>query len=335
MVPSHHIDGLPLPGLANQLGKLGLFLHDRHRVGGPQQQVDRQFSDQQLPEVLVGHFGDDQAQVDEVTVDRVEPFAGLVQRLEAALEVRSSRLGIVGDHRFGGHHRLALQEHLVEVAEVVHVPSQQFHLQVTAAQGQEVGGEIGVQCCGFLVFAEQRQRGGDHFVAIGEIGDHTAAGLPGPSSPVVAEPVGAGRGDQEQLAGGGVGRLVSPLPVGDHPGGCQQSWVPGNGERIQQARGLILVQLGWKVLETVAGDQDDDVGKGLERLLLVRCGTVRRSIGRVIGRRLLLVGSRIARRIVLGAVWCEVHDRLPLGSNRTAPAAFRREVCSGRGHRRR
>ncbi len=94
-----------------------------------------------------------------------------------------------------------------------------------------------------------------------------AAGFCCSGGPIVSEPVGAGGGHQEQLSGRGFDRLVGSLPVGDHAGGGQQSWVPGDGEGIQQAGRLVFTQFGGEVFEAVAGDQDDDVceihGRGL------------------------------------------------------------------------
>ncbi len=146
VVASHDVDLPPLPRFADQIGQVGMLFDDGCGIGGSEQQVDRWIGRQQAFEVVVDDFGDDEAEVHEVALDRVEPFASLVQRFETDRQVGPGRLAVSGHNRFGSHHRFALQEDFVEVVEVMHVPGQQFHLQVAAAQGEKIGDEVGVEC---------------------------------------------------------------------------------------------------------------------------------------------------------------------------------------------
>jgi hypothetical protein len=49
------------------------------------------------------------------------------------------------------------------------------------------------------------------------------------------------------------------MPAGKHFGVSQQRGMPGNGERIEKGSGLIFPELGRKVFETVAGNEDDEI----------------------------------------------------------------------------
>ena len=145
VVASHDVDQPPIPRIADQIGQVGILFDDGCGIGRSEQQVDRWIGRQQGLEVLVDDFGNDEAEVHEVAFDWVEPFASLVQRLETDRQVGPGRLAVSGHDRFGSHHRFALQEDFVEIAEVVHVPGQQLHLQVAGAQGEKIGDEVGVE----------------------------------------------------------------------------------------------------------------------------------------------------------------------------------------------
>ena len=114
-------------------------------VTSRQQVADRLAARQQRHELVVRHAWDQQAHVEEVRIGRIEPLAGLVQRLETGAESRRNIVESSGHQRFGRFDGFASQPHLVDLAEIVHLPREQFHQQMRKTQREEVGHEIGIQ----------------------------------------------------------------------------------------------------------------------------------------------------------------------------------------------
>ena len=89
-------------------------------------------------------IGKQQAEIDKVTFDGIEPLTRLGQHFETGAEMAASGRVIAGESRFCRRDGLPLEVDLVEIAEVPHLPSQQLHLQIAGSQRQEVTRQIGI-----------------------------------------------------------------------------------------------------------------------------------------------------------------------------------------------
>ena len=116
----------------------------------------------------------DQRQVEQPGFGRVEILAGLMEPIERRLEMPPRRFNIALEGFIGCLERRGLQRSLVEVAHVAELPRQQFNLQVTEAQGEKVGRQIGVDVRPVRV--EAFQGGGQHVVAVRQVPQHACPG---------------------------------------------------------------------------------------------------------------------------------------------------------------
>jgi hypothetical protein len=123
-------------------------------------------------EMIVRQPRNQQAQVDEKTIDGVEAFARFGQQVETRLQSRACRFRVSRNRRFGRSDHLPLQVDFVEIAEMPHFSREQFQQQVARSQRQKIGRQFGIDR-GARV--ERRQRRLQHFSPVRQIANDGAS----------------------------------------------------------------------------------------------------------------------------------------------------------------
>jgi hypothetical protein len=141
----------------------------------------------------------DQAQIDQIKLDRIEPFTRLGQDVETVFEMASGCVHVAGDCRFRRRDCLPPQMPVVESLEMMHAPTEQFYEDLADPQRVEVSDQF------FVQGAQRTQRIQNSLgqrAAIGEADDNVCPGGACLVDPIDGEDVlRSGRNEDQRIVG--------------------------------------------------------------------------------------------------------------------------------------
>ncbi len=205
---------------------------------------------QRLTERRVGQQGD----IENQGVDRVVVIAFLSQQVEATVQLVPGLFVVPFQSRLGARHRLIVKVDLVKIGGIPHLAGEQFHLQVRVTQGQEIGGDVGIQLKEAI--AQRFQHLGQKLVTF-EIAANQAGALLGRSlHKAGGQLLLTDARNQDQPAGQVVWRAAGPMPIRRGFGGAEQPRMPEYRPGAEQPRRLLPLVMHGEVFEAVAGQED-------------------------------------------------------------------------------
>ena len=176
-------------------------------------------------------FGVGQAKVQQVAIHRIEPLACFDQRFVGDGQFVFGCRCVAFDDGGGSGDGLLAEDFDVDVGEVVHLLSQDFHQHMRDADGHAVGGEFRVEFLGTSLDASQH--GVDQFVAIRDASDDSGGGIGFFLHPDAVDVVFANWWNYEQRSGVAIGMLVAACPCWEFANGGENPWMAGCSEGIQ------------------------------------------------------------------------------------------------------
>ena len=249
------------------------------------QKVDRRVSRKLLDQhFFLDHVGRQQAEVNEVSIDRVKPLARFGEQIKRRLQPIAG-FGVVAIHgRLCRLDERLFEEDFVVAGKMMHVPRDQLEHDPARAEREEVLHEVVVELkfCAEVVVRRQVRRvvplAQNRFeslakqslanvgVTLERAGHNDGSLIPRPLSPPGRNHVVRRCRQEIQLAAKVVDRLVRPMPARHEPGHRDQSRMKRDGKTVEQRVRLVVAEVRRKILKRVGRDQNDNfvVGHNLE-----------------------------------------------------------------------